>query len=111
MTKRILIRVDGSKKIGLGHVYNMLTILHYLKNEEIIIVMNEESNLGSSKFKEQMYKILKKLMLSKKRIKEFHDNGFIIVRKFLKKRDIKNIFAQMDDVLSTILKYNKIKYK
>ena len=57
MTKRILIRVDGSKKIGLGHVYNMLTILHYLKNEEIIIVMNEESNLGSSKFKEQMYKV------------------------------------------------------
>ena len=49
-------------------------------------------------------------MLSKKRIKEFHDNGFIVVRKFLKKRDIKNIFAQMDDVLSTILKYNKIKY-
>ena len=49
-------------------------------------------------------------MITRKQIKEFHDNGFIVVRKFLKKRDIKNIFAQMDDVLSTILKYNKIKY-
>ena len=57
MTKKILIRVDGSKKVGLGHVYNMLTILHYFKNEKIIIVMHKKKNLGSSKFKEQMNKI------------------------------------------------------
>ena len=57
MTKKILIRVDGSKKVGLGHVYNMLTILHYFKNEKIIIVMHKKNNLGSSKFKEKMYKV------------------------------------------------------
>jgi len=57
MTKKILIRVDGSKKVGLGHVYNMLTILHHLRNEEIIIVMHKKNNLGSSKFREQMYKL------------------------------------------------------
>ena len=57
MTKKILIRVDGGKKIGLGHVYNMLTILHYLRNEQILIVMNKKNKLGSSKFKEQKYKI------------------------------------------------------
>ena len=57
MTKKILVRVDGSKKVGLGHVYNMLTILHHLRNEEIIIVMHKKNNLGSSKFREQMYKL------------------------------------------------------
>ena len=49
-------------------------------------------------------------MITKKHIKEFHNNGFIVVRKVIRKKDIKNILSQMDDVLSTILKYNKIKY-
>ena len=49
-------------------------------------------------------------MITKKHIKEFHDNGFIVIRKFLRKKDINNIFSQMDDVLSAIFKYNKIKY-
>ena len=30
-------------------------------------------------------------MLTRKHIKEFHDNGFIVVRKFLRKKDINNI--------------------
>tara|TARA_Y100000590_G_scaffold115951_1_gene132330 strand:+ start:21034 stop:22032 length:999 start_codon:yes stop_codon:yes gene_type:complete len=57
MKKKILVRVDGSKKIGLGHVYNMLTILHYLKNDQILIVMSKKNKLGSNKFREQKYKI------------------------------------------------------
>jgi spore coat polysaccharide biosynthesis predicted glycosyltransferase SpsG len=57
MTKKILIRVDGSKKIGLGHIYNMLTILHYFRTEKILVVMNKKNKLGSSKFKDQKYKV------------------------------------------------------
>ena len=55
--KKILIRVHGSVKIGLGHVYNMLTILNHLRNEELLIVMDKKSSLGSIKFKEQLYNL------------------------------------------------------
>ena len=54
---KFLIRVDGSKEIGLGHVYNMLTFLNNIKNEEILIVMNSKSNLGSNKFRKYGYKL------------------------------------------------------
>jgi ectoine hydroxylase-related dioxygenase (phytanoyl-CoA dioxygenase family) len=49
-------------------------------------------------------------MLNKKRINEFNKNGFIIIKNFVKKREIKKIFDQMDSVLNTIFKFNKIKF-
>ena len=55
--KKILIRVHGSIEIGLGHVYNMLTILNHLRNEELLIVMDKKSSLGSKKFREQLYNL------------------------------------------------------
>jgi spore coat polysaccharide biosynthesis predicted glycosyltransferase SpsG len=54
--RRILIQVLGNKKMGLGHVYNILTILPYFKNDEILIVMKKNS-LGNSKFKNKSYKV------------------------------------------------------
>lgn len=55
--KKILVRVDGSKEIGLGHVYNMLTILAYFKKDKILILMNKEKKLGSTKLEKKEYKI------------------------------------------------------
>jgi spore coat polysaccharide biosynthesis predicted glycosyltransferase SpsG len=55
--RRFLVRVDGSKDIGLGHVYNMLTFLNYLEDEKIVIVMNKRRSLGSSKFKKYGYNV------------------------------------------------------
>jgi len=55
--KRILVRVDGSKNIGLGHVYNMITVLEHLKNNEILIVMKERKHLGITKLKKFQFKI------------------------------------------------------
>ena len=55
--KRIIVRVDGSKTIGLGHVYNMLTVLNNLRKEEILIVMNKKKKLGITKFKEYLYNV------------------------------------------------------
>ena len=56
--KRILVRVDGSNEIGLGHVHNMLTILNHFRNEKILIVMNEKNKLGYKKFQEHLYNIV-----------------------------------------------------
>jgi|TARA_Y100000310_G_C20684039_1_gene817833 spore coat polysaccharide biosynthesis predicted glycosyltransferase SpsG/CMP-N-acetylneuraminic acid synthetase len=55
--KRILVRVDGNHKIGLGHVHNMLTILNHFRNEEILIVMDYYKKLGYKKFQEHLYNV------------------------------------------------------
>ena len=55
--RRILVRVDGSSKIGLGHVHNTLTILNHFRNDEILIVMNSQNKLGYKKFQEHLYQV------------------------------------------------------
>ncbi len=55
--KRILVRVDGNNRIGLGHVYNMLTILNHFRNDEILVVMDSGKRLGDYLFKQQLYKV------------------------------------------------------
>jgi len=88
---RFLIRVDGSKEIGLGHVYNMLTFLNNLHDEEILIVMNKNRNLGSEKFKKFGYKI--KFISNNNNLKE-------IIDKF-------NPDVICNDLLNTTTKYMK----
>lgn len=53
----MLVQVTANKKIGLGHVYNLLTILPHFKKYEILIVMNKKNSLGSNKFKNKSYKV------------------------------------------------------
>jgi spore coat polysaccharide biosynthesis predicted glycosyltransferase SpsG len=89
--KKILARVDGSKSIGLGHIYNMLTILNQFRNEEILILMDKEKSLGKEKFKENLYNV--KLFKNKKEV-------FSEIKKF--KPNI--IF---NDILNTNQKYMK----
>ena len=47
--KKIVVRVDADINIGLGHVYNMLTVLNNIRNEDLLIVMNDKKNLGLKK--------------------------------------------------------------
>ena len=51
--RRILVRVDGSKLIVLGHVYNMLTVLERFKKDDVLIVMRTKKSLGIEKFKKE----------------------------------------------------------
>jgi len=55
--RKMLVQVTANKKIGLGHVYNLLTILPHFKKYEILIVMNKKNSLGSNKFKNKSYKV------------------------------------------------------
>jgi|APSaa5957512535_1039671.scaffolds.fasta_scaffold00351_24 spore coat polysaccharide biosynthesis predicted glycosyltransferase SpsG/CMP-N-acetylneuraminic acid synthetase len=87
--KKILIRVDGSREIGLGHIYNMLTILNNFRNDDLLIVMNSSKQLGSNLLKEHLYKI--KFFSSHKQLQN-------IIEKF--KPDI--IF---NDILNTSIEY------
>ena len=50
--------MDGDRKLGLGHVYNMLTILNQFRKDDILIVMHSKRKLGDYKFKGQLYKVV-----------------------------------------------------
>ena len=55
--KKILVRIDSTVKIGMGHVFNMLTILNHFRNDEILILMKKNKNLGYKKFIENLYNV------------------------------------------------------
>ena len=55
--KKILVRIDSTIKIGMGHIFNMLAILNYFRNDEIMILMHKNRNLGYKKFKENLYNV------------------------------------------------------
>ena len=55
--RKILVNVIANKKIGLGHVYNILTILPHFKNDIILIVMNEKNCLGKINLKKNHIKL------------------------------------------------------
>jgi len=91
LSRNILVRVDGSKGIGLGHVYNMLTVVDHLKEDNILIVMKSNKRLGSSKFRKYQYNV--KYFSSKNELVQ-------IIRRF-KPQIIFN------DILNTDLSYMK----
>ncbi len=49
-------------------------------------------------------------MISKHKIKDFNENGYIIVKNFVKKKQIKLIYNQLNDIINHILSLNKIKF-
>jgi len=55
--RKMLVQVTANKKIGLGHVYNILTILPHFKKDDILIVMNKKNSLGRDKFKSKSYNV------------------------------------------------------
>ena len=53
--KKILFNVSGYKEIGLGHVYNALSIANEILNHEIVFLFDKKSKLGFSIIKKLNY--------------------------------------------------------
>jgi len=77
--RKILVRVDADNTIGLGHVYNILTVMNHFRNDEMLIVMNSKKTLANNKFKEQNYdlKYFTRNVQLKNILKQFKPNIII----------------------------------
>ena len=89
--KTILFNVSGYKEIGLGHVYNVLSIANEILNHEIIFLFDKKSKLGFSIIKKMNYNCF------------LQTNNEIV-------EDIKNLNPDIviNDCLNTQLKFIKL---
>ena len=55
--KKVLIRVDGYNKIGLGHIYRTIVISNHINNYDVLFVSKKEYDLGINLLKENKCKI------------------------------------------------------
>jgi CMP-N-acetylneuraminic acid synthetase/spore coat polysaccharide biosynthesis predicted glycosyltransferase SpsG len=55
--KTILFCVAGYQQIGLGHVYNCLTLAHHIMNHKIIFLVDKKSDLAYNKIKENNFEV------------------------------------------------------
>ncbi len=53
--KKVIIRVDGYKKIGMGHIYRGLQIADSLTDHDVLFVLDEKSDLGIEKITNSKY--------------------------------------------------------
>lgn len=94
--KKIIFRVDGYVKLGMGHIYNCITLAYSMIEHEVLFVTREDCELG-----------LKKIIDSKFKYKKIKNNNdlFKVIEEYKP-----NIFV--NDCLNTdaeyILKLKKI---
>ncbi|MEY4742738.1 MAG: hypothetical protein RIR34_77 [Actinomycetota bacterium] len=55
--KRILLRTDTAKELGMGHVYRTLALAYALARHDITIVLSEDKPLGAEFFKDYPFKV------------------------------------------------------
>jgi spore coat polysaccharide biosynthesis predicted glycosyltransferase SpsG/CMP-N-acetylneuraminic acid synthetase len=55
--KRIVLRTDASKALGMGHVYRTLAVAQELARHELVIVLSEELKLGQTFFSDYPFQV------------------------------------------------------
>lgn len=53
--KKILFRVDGYVKLGMGHIYNCITLAYAMIGQEILFVTREDCELGLKKIRDSNF--------------------------------------------------------
>ncbi len=53
--KKIFLRCNGYKKIGMGHIYHCLTLAYHLTGHDVTFILNEEYEDGINKIKESYF--------------------------------------------------------
>lgn len=56
--KKILIVTNGNTKIGLGHVYNTLSLANELVDQELLFLVHRDGELAASKIKQLNYPVV-----------------------------------------------------
>lgn len=56
--KKVLFVVSGNTKIGMGHVYNTLSIANEILNHSVMFLVDKESNLAFDKISESNYSVV-----------------------------------------------------
>ncbi|TDK64134.1 UDP-2,4-diacetamido-2,4,6-trideoxy-beta-L-altropyranose hydrolase [Bacillus salipaludis] len=56
--KKIVLRVDGYKEIGLGHIFRTLSIANNIIDHEVVFLMCEKHDLGIRLVKEQNFNVV-----------------------------------------------------
>lgn len=54
-SKRILFRVDGEEKLGMGHIYRCLSLAYHFTEHEVLFVLQKGMDLGIDKIKESFF--------------------------------------------------------
>lgn len=55
--KRIILRADGYKMLGMGHIYHCLTLAYNLTGHEVLFVTREDCEQGLKKLKDSYVKL------------------------------------------------------
>lgn len=55
--KRIILRADGYKELGMGHIYRCLTLAYSLTGHEILFATKEDCREGYNKLKDSFMKV------------------------------------------------------
>lgn len=54
--KKIILRCDGYKEIGMGHIYHCLTLAYHLTGHDVLFVLNKMHKEGIEKIKASFFK-------------------------------------------------------